>query len=106
TREFVERRDEFTVNIALIEHGAPRLGVVHAPALGRTWSGAVGTGAWVDDAAGRRAIARPPAGARGLASRWPGDAAALEAFLAGRRVAGVQLAGSSLKLALVAEGLA
>jgi 3'(2'), 5'-bisphosphate nucleotidase len=109
TREFVERNGEFTVNIALIEHGAPRLGVVHAPALGRTWSGAVGLGAWVDDAAGRRAVrcsALPPAGARILASRSHGDAAALEAFLAGRRVADVRLAGSSLKLALIAEGAA
>ena len=32
TREFVSRRDEFTVNIALIEAGKPVLGVVYAPA--------------------------------------------------------------------------
>lgn len=46
TREFVHRRDEFTVNIALIEDGAPRLGVVYAPVLGVGWLGAVGHGAW------------------------------------------------------------
>src|SRR5436190_24213744 len=28
TREFVSHRDEFTVNVALIEHGEPVLGVV------------------------------------------------------------------------------
>src|SRR5882672_2957573 len=32
TREFVGKRDEFTVNIALIENGEPVLGVVFAPA--------------------------------------------------------------------------
>src|SRR6478735_4240266 len=32
TREFISRRDEFTVNIALIEAGTPVLGVVYAPA--------------------------------------------------------------------------
>lgn len=32
TKEFVSRRDEFTVNIALIEDGEPVLGVVCAPA--------------------------------------------------------------------------
>jgi 3'(2'), 5'-bisphosphate nucleotidase len=83
------------------------MGVVHAPAIGRTWSGSVGTGAWCDDASGRRMLhcsAMPPDGARVLASRSHGDAAALDAFLAGRRVAGVKMAGSSLKLVLIAEG--
>ena len=34
TREFVNRNGDFTVNIALIEHGAPVLGVVYAPVRG------------------------------------------------------------------------
>lgn len=33
TKEFLQRNGEFTVNIALIEAGAPILGVVYAPAL-------------------------------------------------------------------------
>lgn len=33
TKEFVSRNGEFTVNIALIEHGVPILGVVYAPVL-------------------------------------------------------------------------
>jgi len=37
TREFLARRPEFTVNIALIENGAPRAGAVYAPALGELW---------------------------------------------------------------------
>lgn len=46
TKEFLQRRGEFTVNIAWVEGGAPRAGVVHAPALGITWWGAPGVGAW------------------------------------------------------------
>lgn len=34
TREFIGKREEFTVNIALIVDGSPYLGVVYAPALG------------------------------------------------------------------------
>ena len=39
-----------------------------------------------------------------VASRSHGDAAALDAFLTGRRVAALTNAGSSLKLCLVAAG--
>ncbi len=43
TREFIKRNGEFTVNIALIENGAPIAGVVHAPVLRKYWAGASGT---------------------------------------------------------------
>jgi 3'(2'), 5'-bisphosphate nucleotidase len=113
TQEFINRNGEFTVNIALIERGAPVLGVVLAPAVGgprgRLFAGASGLGAWVDDAQGRRPIrcrAVPAEGWTVVASRSHGDAAALEAFLAGRPVAKLANAGSSLKLCLLAEGAA
>jgi len=48
TKEFIKHNDEFTVNIALIEHGKPVLGVVHAPALDVCYSGAVGQNAIVE----------------------------------------------------------
>ena len=35
TKEFVKRRGDFTVNIALVENGVPTLGVVYAPAKQR-----------------------------------------------------------------------
>ncbi|WGV15097.1 3'(2'),5'-bisphosphate nucleotidase CysQ [Fuscovulum ytuae] len=35
TKEFVQRRGDFTVNIAYVEDGIPRRGVVYAPAQGR-----------------------------------------------------------------------
>ena len=50
THEFVEKNGEFTVNIALIEDGRPICGVVHAPALGQTYTGHIEKGAYCRDA--------------------------------------------------------
>ncbi|WP_227817206.1 3'(2'),5'-bisphosphate nucleotidase CysQ [Nitrogeniibacter aestuarii] len=107
TKEFINRNGEFTVNIALIEHGAPTVGVVLAPALNRLFCGAVGVGAWIEDESGRRAIAvrtPPEAGVTVVASRSHGDVTALDAFLAPYKVAELRSAGSSLKICLVATG--
>jgi 3'(2'), 5'-bisphosphate nucleotidase len=107
TKEFIGRNGEFTVNIALVQDGTPVLGVVYAPALGRLFAGAVGGDAYVEDAQGRRGIrcrAAPAEGLTVVASRSHGDAAALDAFLGGRKVASLKNAGSSLKLCLVAAG--
>jgi 3'(2'), 5'-bisphosphate nucleotidase len=46
TKEFVKRRDEFTVNIALIQAGKPMLGVVLIPAKGLLYYGLQGLGAY------------------------------------------------------------
>jgi 3'(2'), 5'-bisphosphate nucleotidase len=107
TKEFISRNGEFTVNIALVHQGRPVLGAVLAPALDRLFLGDVGRGAWIHDAGGRREIRCRPVPAEGLtvvASRSHGDAAALDAFLAGRPVASLVGAGSSLKLCLIAAG--
>ena len=107
TKEFISRNGEFTVNIALIEHGEPVLGVVLAPALGRLFGGVVGAGAFVEDGQSRRAIAvrtPPEQGVTVVASRSHGDPEALKEFLGGMEVAEVRNAGSSLKLCLVAAG--
>ena len=47
TKEFVNRNGDFTVNIALIDGGAPVFGVVYAPAIGEIYVGEVGAGAWL-----------------------------------------------------------
>lgn len=46
TREFVAHNGEFAVNIALIENGAPILGIVLAPARGDACFATRGGGAW------------------------------------------------------------
>ena len=48
TKEFIKKNGEFTVNIALVEFGVPTFGVVHAPALQKTFVGHNGIGAYVD----------------------------------------------------------
>src|SRR3954465_181063 len=45
TKEFVAGRDEFTVNLALVTHGTPLLGIISAPPLRLIWRGIVGRGA-------------------------------------------------------------
>jgi 3'(2'), 5'-bisphosphate nucleotidase len=45
TKEFVNRNDEFTVNIALIEDNRPVFGVVRVPVLEKTYLGCKGYGA-------------------------------------------------------------
>ena len=109
TREFTAGRDEFTVNIALVRDGRPVLGVVGVPATGEIFLGIVGRGAAKRLGAARTpSFARkpPPEGLTVLASRSHGDAAALDAFLAGRKVAKIANYGSSLKFCRMAEGLA
>ena len=46
TKEFIKRNDEFTVNIALVEYGLPKLGVVYAPAKGPLYFAAGNVGAY------------------------------------------------------------
>lgn len=107
TKEFISRNGEFTVNVALIEDRRPVIGVVLAPALERLFAGAQGVGAFIEERGQRRAIACRPVPSDGLvvvASRSHGDADALDQFLAGRKVARLVAAGSSLKLCLVAGG--
>lgn len=110
TKEFINQRDEFTVNIALIENGRPIMGVVVAPALNTTWAGSP-EGAFRQTVGGadRQAInvrAVPDAGLTVTASRSHADPAALEALLKGQKVSSVINAGSSLKFCRVAEGAA
>lgn len=107
TREFIKRNGEFTVNIALIEDGAPVLGVVYAPVLGLFYHGASGTGAWKQRRGGEaQAIhVRPLAGGpvRVAGSRSHANER-LAAYL--ERLGDYELRpmGSSLKSCLVAEG--
>jgi len=46
TKEFVKRRDEFTVNIALIEKSRPVAGIVYPPAVGSLYLAAEGMGSF------------------------------------------------------------
>lgn len=114
TRELIAGRGEYTVNIALIEHGAPRLGVVYAPALDALYAGAEGQallvkvepGAKFDASAAVRIRTRSrPAQLLALVSRSHPDPAS-DAFLARLPLERKVPLGSSLKFARLAEGAA
>ena len=45
TRDFLAGRDEFTVNVAIVERGRATLGIVGAPGRGTLWRGIEGQGA-------------------------------------------------------------
>lgn len=47
TREFIAKNGEFAVMVALAEEGAPTVGVVLGPALGKTYAGVAGAGAFL-----------------------------------------------------------
>lgn len=110
TKEFIKRRREFTVNIALVENGAPVLGVVHPPALDRLYAGRVGAGAGLAEGDGPlrpiRVRPLPPEGLAVVSSLSHANEEALAAWLKGRKVASTVQAGSSLKFCRVAEGAA
>jgi 3'(2'), 5'-bisphosphate nucleotidase len=109
TKGFVQRNGEFTVNIALVEDGAPVAGVIYAPDQHMLYYGARGEGAFrsTDGAPAEpiRARPRPASGLTGIGSRnhaAPGS----EARNAALGVTDYLPSGSSLKFCRLAEGAA
>ncbi|MCX7628129.1 MAG: 3'(2'),5'-bisphosphate nucleotidase CysQ [Methylophilaceae bacterium] len=109
TREFIKRNGEFTVNIALIRHHRPVLGVVYAPALDLMFYAAQGQGAYRQlgnkVATSIRARAFDPTQVTVAGSRSHADEALLR-FLDRMGPHMLISMGSSLKICLIAEGRA
>ncbi len=107
TKEFIKRRGEFTVNIALVENGVPVRGVVYAPAKGRLfYTDADGRTVEEDAPGSTRPLAVNQADGRALnvvASKSHRDQAT-DDYIAKYEVAEMVSAGSSLKFCLVAAG--
>jgi 3'(2'), 5'-bisphosphate nucleotidase len=109
TKEFINRRDEFTVNVAMIERGEPAMGVVLAPAMEELYYAARGVGAY------KRKGDEPPerivvgdyrvSGVTLVVSRSHPDARVEELVRKIGPTESLEI-GSSLKLCLVAEGRA
>jgi 3'(2'), 5'-bisphosphate nucleotidase len=112
TKEFINRRDDFTVNIALIENGVPVAGIVYAPAKGSAYTGqhghaekfSVGPAFTISD----RSIihCRKPMEAMTAVASRSHNSPETEAFLLERGITNTRSVGSSLKFCLLAEGLA
>jgi 3'(2'), 5'-bisphosphate nucleotidase len=117
TREFLAGRDEFTVNVALVDGGVPWLGIVAAPAWGILWRGIAGRGAErvllpagapVTAASGSTRIRtrkRPHEGLTAAVSRSHLDSRTAAA-LANLPVAQRLSLGSAVKFCQIAEGQA
>jgi len=111
TREFIRNSGEFCVMIGLAVAGRPVLGVVVAPAWGRTFVGVVGAGAQEISAAGQSrplVVSAPqdPADARVVLSRLHRNQE-VDAATGRLGIRNVQQCGSTgLKFMLVAAGQA
>ena len=112
TREFVRGGKDYTVNVGLVEDGAPVLGVVYAPATGRLFAGEHGRGAWLAEGAAtpgevgawRPIRVRRPGATLGVVATRSHGSSALDRYIAAlpphQRVA----VGSSLKFGVLAAG--
>jgi len=113
TKEFVQRRGDFTVNIAYVVNGVPIRGIVYAPAKQRLfYTDAQGqsleeTGSFEMEQVGACqyiSVAVPnPEGLRVVASKSHRDETTT-AYIAKYKVSDLMSAGSSLKFCLIATG--
>jgi len=113
TKEFIQGRSEFTVNIALIEHGTPVAGAVYAPALHQLYVG--GRNAYKLDTRttnGELSFRHmhvitvrqvPPEGCRAVVSRSHLDPATKQ-WVERHGISDLARSGSSLKFCVIAEG--
>ena len=114
TKEFIQRRGDFTVNIAYVADGVPIRGIVYAPAKGRLFY-TEAAGISVEEIGPHDLTAKgqtrpisvnaaPENGAlRVVASKSHRDAET-DAYIAKYKVQDMTSAGSSLKLCLIATG--
>jgi 3'(2'), 5'-bisphosphate nucleotidase len=113
TKEFIQRRGDFTVNIAYVENGVPVRGVVYAPAQKRLFytladgTAVEETGPLALDQQGPLVVLKVSAPDNGalmvVASKSHRDAAT-DDYIGRYAVKDMRSAGSSLKFCLVATG--
>ncbi|UWR26438.1 3'(2'),5'-bisphosphate nucleotidase CysQ [Sulfitobacter sp. S223] len=113
TKEFIHRRGDFTVNIALVEAGVPTRGVVYAPAKNRMFfTDASGqsveeTGAFDKENVGSTAaisVSKPDNSALMVVASKSHRDQATDDYIGKYDVKDMKSAGSSLKFCLVATG--
>ena len=109
TKSYIKRTGEFTVNIGLIENGAPTCGVIYIPVTDTLYYASVGMGAWrqqgQSEAQTIQTRAVPEQGYAAVISHSHLDSNTTE-FLANLMVGSQVSAASSLKFCRVAEGVA
>ena len=113
TKEFINRRGDFTVNIALVEGGVPTRGVVYAPARSRMFftladgSSVEETGDFPKDSIGPVqpiSVSKPDNTALMVVASKSHRDQATDDYIAKYNVRDMKSAGSSLKFCLIATG--
>lgn len=113
TKEFVHRRGDFTVNIALVEGGVPTRGVVYAPAKSRMFFTQAGgqsveeVGEFAKDQVGETkviSVSNPDNTALMVVASKSHRDQATDDYIGKYGVRDMTSAGSSLKFCLVATG--
>ena len=102
TEDFIEKNDEFTVNIALIENRHPVLGIVYAPALNLMYTGHINLGSKKN---GMPIYNRSKRISLIAADSRHNSSTETKYFLSLNNISKVLRIGSSLKLCSLAEGL-
>lgn len=121
TKEFINKRAEYTINIALVEKGVPVLGVVYAPVLDILYFGLKGSGSYklkgaealskskIRKHAHEISVGKLSRKLRIVASRShlsDETSKFIEVLKKSKPVSEIKSIGSSLKLCIVAEGAA
>lgn len=91
TAAFTRGDPNWSVSIAFVENGRPIVGVVHAPALGRTFGGAAGAGAFLNGAPLLTPKRQSVAGASVIAPRGLHPALTARAFAIAPRIPSLAL---------------
>jgi 3'(2'), 5'-bisphosphate nucleotidase len=114
TRDYISKRDGYTVNIALLIDNTPALGVIYAPAMSTLYAGGVDgayrwalvPGAKFEDATAEKIQVRTPPKDRVACASFSHLDNDTVAWLKARNISETVKVGSSIKLCRVAEGKA
>lgn len=109
TREFVSRNGDFTVNIALVQHHVPVVGVVHIPTEELSYYGVTGTNAFrckTGEAPEPIHVQPHSQGTVRVVASRSHRGELLDGYLAKLGAHEIVSRGSALKFCLVAEGAA
>lgn len=114
TRDFIAKREGYTVNIALLIEGTPALGVIYAPAIGELYAGGA-DGAWrwplvpgirIENVPEEKIQVRQPGKILTACVSHSHLDGATQAWLKKREIGETLKIGSSIKFCRVAEGKA
>lgn len=101
TKDFIEKNNEFTINIALIENNLPTLGLIYAPALGDLYWASKNEGAFKN---GKKIFNNSKRGDLiGTHSRFHSNIETVNFFKL-NKISKIKRFGSALKFCKLAEG--